>query len=115
MAIRRIRAREGVLRLPGVYPPQDDTRMLIRAITRERLTPGTDVLDMGTGSGILAVCAARSGARVTAIAPARRAVVCARVNAALAGQKVAVRLADLTALDRTYDVLITNPPYVPAP
>jgi release factor glutamine methyltransferase len=106
-----------VLRLPGVYAPQHDTRLMIRALGREHLGPGTDVLDIGTGSGALAVCAARRGARVTAIDIARRSVVCARMNAALAGQRVIVRLADLTAWDqgRGYDVVISNPPYVPGP
>ncbi|SEG87640.1 release factor glutamine methyltransferase [Actinacidiphila yanglinensis] len=117
MTVPMDRRRERVLRLPGVYAPQHDTRLLIRALGREHLAQGTDVLDIGTGSGALALCAARRGAHVTAIDIARRSVVCARMNAALAGQKVAVRLADLTAWDRHsgYDMVVSNPPYVPAP
>lgn len=104
-----------LLTLPGVYAPQHDTLVMLRAMAREGVAPGAHLLDIGTGSGALAVHAARMGARVTAIDIARRAVACARVNAALAGQKVTVRLRDLGALDRTYDMVISNPPYVPSP
>ncbi|WP_405591175.1 HemK2/MTQ2 family protein methyltransferase [Streptomyces sp. NBC_01190] len=115
MAIPLSRGPDRLLTLPGVYVPQHDTRALIRAMGREDIGPGTDVLDIGTGSGALAVCAARTGACVTAIDIARRAVACARLNAALTRQKVTVRLADLASLDHTFDMVVSNPPYVPAP
>ncbi|WP_405593117.1 HemK2/MTQ2 family protein methyltransferase [Streptomyces sp. NBC_01190] len=104
-----------LLRLPGVYAPQYDTRAMMRAIRAERLGPGSSVLDIGTGSGALALYAARTGARVTAIDITRRAVVCARLNAALAGQRITVRRADLATPGRRFDVVISNPPYVPTP
>jgi release factor glutamine methyltransferase len=106
---------ERLLRLPGVYAPQHDTRTMMRAIRTEAIRPGIDVLDVGTGSGALAVFTARTGARVTAVDISRRAVLSARLNAALAGQQVTVRRADLASLDRTFDVVISNPPYVPVP
>lgn len=105
----------GMLTLPGVYAPQHDTRILMRALHRERIRPGADVLDVGTGSGALAVCAAQLGARVTAVDIAWRAVLCARVNAALSGQRVTVRRGDLSVAGGGYDLVISNPPYVPAP
>lgn len=104
-----------LLRLRGVYAPQYDTRAMVRAMRAEGVGPGIDVLDVGTGSGALAVFAARTGARVTAVDIARRAVWSARLNAALAGQQVTVRRGDLARLGRRFDVVVSNPPYVPDP
>ncbi|WP_328539061.1 HemK2/MTQ2 family protein methyltransferase [Streptomyces sp. NBC_00344] len=103
--------------LPGVYIPQHDTHLLLGALRREESVFGTDLLDIGTGSGVLAVQAARMGARVTAVDVALRAVLTTRLNAALARQRIAVHRSDLTASapDRSYDVVVSNPPYVPAP
>lgn len=104
--------------MPGVYVPQSDSCLLAEAIRREKILPGTEVLDVCTGSGVLAIYAARLGARVTAVDIAWRAVAAARLNARLASQRVVVRRGDLLAplpRGRTFDVLVSNPPYVPAP
>jgi release factor glutamine methyltransferase len=102
---------------PGVYAPQWDTGLLARALRREGIGSGTEVLDLGTGSGALAVQAARLGARVTAVDISWPAVLTARVNALLAGQRVRVRRGDLTDAvpGRSYDLVVSNPPYVPSP
>ncbi|MET7645909.1 HemK2/MTQ2 family protein methyltransferase [Streptomyces sp. NPDC005426] len=102
---------------PGVYAPQSDTRLLLRALDREAVGPGTDVLDVCTGSGVLAVTAARRGARVTAVDVSARAVATARLNALLNRRRVRVRRRDLAAAmaERAYDLVLCNPPYVPAP
>ncbi|MGV2916449.1 HemK2/MTQ2 family protein methyltransferase [Streptomyces alfalfae] len=105
-----------LLALPGVYAPQHDTALLTRALRREAVD-GASVLDLGTGSGALAVAAARQGGRVTAVDISRRAVLTARLNARLTGQSLTVLRADLTteAPDGPYDFVISNPPYVPSP
>lgn len=102
---------------PGVYAPQYDTELLTRALHREGIDEDTSVLDLGTGTGALAVAAARRGARVTAVDISWRAVLTARLNARLAGQSVTVRHGDLrTALPKgPYDLVVSNPPYVPSP
>ncbi|MFE0251347.1 HemK2/MTQ2 family protein methyltransferase [Streptomyces sp. NPDC059010] len=102
---------------PGVYPPQTDTRLLGRAMRREGVTAETDVLDLGTGSGVLAVEAARLGGHVTAVDISWRAIATAWLNALLNGQILRVRHGDLTAAvpGRRFDLVIANPPYVPAP
>ncbi|MET9800887.1 HemK2/MTQ2 family protein methyltransferase [Streptomyces sp. NPDC006368] len=106
-----------VLTLPGVYAPQHDTFLLADALRREGLCPGRDLLDIGTGSGALALHAARMGARVTAVDITRRAVLTARLNALLAGRRITVHRGDLAGPvgGRRYDVVVSNPPYVPAP
>ncbi|MDQ0994402.1 HemK2/MTQ2 family protein methyltransferase [Streptomyces sp. V3I7] len=102
---------------PGVYAPQRDTELLTRALYREDIDPTTDVLDLGTGSGVIALQAARLGARVTAVDISWPAVLTARLNAMLAGCRLRVRHGDLTAAvtGQAYDLVVSNPPYVPSP
>ncbi|MGW5473089.1 HemK2/MTQ2 family protein methyltransferase [Streptomyces chartreusis] len=102
---------------PGVYTPQWDTGLLARALGREDVGSATEVLDLGTGSGALAIQAARLGARVTAVDISRLAVLTARINALLARRRVHVRRGDLADAvpGCSYDLVVSNPPYVPSP
>ncbi len=101
---------------PGVYAPQEDTALLSAALADEPLAPGAAVLDVGTGSGALALAAARRGARVTAVDVSRRAVCAARLNALRAGLPVRVLRGNLfePVRGRSFDLVLANPPYVPA-
>ncbi|MER6738955.1 HemK2/MTQ2 family protein methyltransferase [Streptomyces puniciscabiei] len=103
--------------LPGVYAPQDDTELLAESLREEAPPPGARVLDVGTGSGALALEAARRGAEVTAVDVSRLAVWTARMNAWLTGLPVRIRRGNLfgPVRGRTYDLILANPPYVPAP
>jgi release factor glutamine methyltransferase len=103
--------------LPGVYAPQDDTALLAGALSDEPLAPGARVLDVGTGSGALALVAARRGARVTAVDVSRRAVCAARLNAWRAGLRVRALRGNLFApvAGESFDLVLANPPYVPTP
>lgn len=100
-----------------MYAPQEDTELLTGALLEEPLAPGADVLDVGCGSGALAVTAARLGTRVTAVDVSWRAVCATRMNALRAGVPVRVRHGNLFApvRGRSFDLVLANPPYVPAP
>lgn len=106
-----------LLRLPGVYPPQEDTWLLADALAAERLGRDSRVLDLCTGTGALSLRAAAIGARhVTAVDISRRAVVTTQLNAILHRHSIRVIQGDLTTpvQDQRFDVVISNPPYVPA-
>ncbi|MGW0565269.1 HemK2/MTQ2 family protein methyltransferase [Streptomyces sp. NPDC003016] len=107
-----------LLRPPGVYAPLEDTELLARTAREEPRMLGADVLDVGTGTGALALVAAESGAAsVTATDLSRRAVLAARLNARLRGHPIHVRRGDLlsTVAKQSFDVILSNPPYVASP
>lgn len=91
--------------------------MLADQLGREALRPGVSVLDLGTGSGHLAVVAALAGASAVAVDVSRRAMVSVRLNARLNGVRVTALRGDLFApvAGRRFDVIVSNPPYLPHP
>lgn len=102
--------------LPGVYAPAEDSRLLAAALAAETLD-GARVLDLCTGTGLLAVTAARAGAaEVVAIDVSRRAALNARLNLWRHGGHGRVHRGDLFGAVPAggYDVIVSNPPYVPA-
>ncbi|MFJ8622217.1 HemK2/MTQ2 family protein methyltransferase [Kitasatospora sp. NPDC093550] len=104
-----------LLRPPGVYPPQGDTRLLASCVRRERLDASGEVLDLCTGTGAVALVAARTGARVTAVDLSARAVLTAWLNTRLHLRRIRLRRGDLLApvAGRRFDLITANPPYVP--
>lgn len=108
-----------LLRLPGVFRPPTDTWMLA-SVLRDEIThngQAAEVLDLCTGTGALAIVAAQAGAETTAIDISRRSLLNVRLNAALNGVRVRPLRGDLLGpvAGRQFDVIVTNPPYVPAP
>jgi release factor glutamine methyltransferase len=102
----------------GVYAPQQDSRLLCEVMEQTGTVPGRRVLDLCTGSGIVAIKAARLGASaVTALDVSAAAVRCARENALAAGADVRVQLGTHSSAMKygPYDVVVSNPPYVPQP
>lgn len=106
-----------LLTLPGVFRPISDSRMLADAAAREHPAAGRRSLDLCTGSGIVAIAAAQAGFRATAVDVSRRALATTWINARRNATTVAVRrgrLFDPVAGER-FDLVTSNPPYVPAP
>jgi release factor glutamine methyltransferase len=108
-----------LLRPPGVYAPQGDTWLLARALRLAAMRPGARVLDIGTGTGALALAAAQSGAGpVTAVDLSPWAVLAARLNATV--RRVPMRVVrgrpDATRHGRDVRRHPGQPaPYVPVP
>jgi len=103
--------------IPGVFRPHSDSLLLAAQLGREPRLPGATVLDLCTGSGLLAIEAARRGAReVTAIDVSRRAVLATRLNARLNGVSVRALRGDLftPVAGRRFDLIVSNPPYLPS-
>lgn len=100
----------------SVYLPQQDSRLLIATLQRAVPVAGRSVLDLCTGSGVVAIAAARLGASVVQawdICP--EAVRHSRREVAAAGVEVEVRLGSWPESigRRRFDVVVANPPYVP--
>src|SRR5688572_13476070 len=102
--------------LPGVFRPPSDSWLVVDAVREHDLARGASVLDVFTGSGVLAIGAAMAGAReVTAVDVSRRAVMTARLNARLNGVRVRALRGDVFApvAGERFDLILANPPYVP--
>ena len=106
-----------VARLPGVFEPHSDSWMLAAAVRAQPLPPHARALDVCTGTGLVAATAALAGAaEVTALDVSRRAVLCARLTARLNGVRVRALCGDLLepVAGEQFDLITSNPPYVPA-
>lgn len=84
------------------------TLLSLRAV-RPLCTEGCDVLDVGCGTGVIAVMAGRLGARtVRAVDIASAAVEATRDNAARNGVVVDVDTTPLGVVEGSYDVVVAN-------
>ncbi len=91
-----------------------DSRILADVLREQTLPPRASVLDLCSGTGTLAITAARRGARsVTAVDHSRRAVLATRVNARAAGVRVRALRGDLydPVGDQRFDAIVCNPPH----
>jgi release factor glutamine methyltransferase len=104
----------------GVLIPRPETEELIYWIASEH-KQDIDILDIGTGSGCIAIALARAikSSRVWAMDISTEALAIARRNAARYAPEVQFvegdALADFsTHFDNKFDIIVSNPPYIPA-
>jgi release factor glutamine methyltransferase len=102
-----------------VLVPRPETEVVVdRCLELLRDFAEPDVLDVGVGSGAIALAIAdeRAGARVTAIDRSPDALAVARENAAALGLAGRVRLLERDTADGlgqgAWDLVVSNPPYV---
>ena len=96
-----------------VYEPREDTLLLLSIVKKLKLRD-RKVLDMGTGTGIIAITAAKKKARVDAVDIDKEALVATRKNARREGVKIMVYYSNLFSnVNTRYDYIFFNAPYLP--
>ena len=102
-------------RIPIVIEPgmafgtghHETTRLALEALSRE-VRPGMRVLDLGTGSGVLAIAAAKLGARVHAVDIDPVAVGAARENARKNRVEIEIQEGSLEDAPGPFDLIAAN-------
>lgn len=108
---------------PATLIPRPETEELVQLIARARAhagRPGLRLLDVGTGSGCLAIALALelAGSQVLAVDISAEALAVARRNAARYAPAVQFEQVDILAglptgvAPASLDILVSNPPYV---
>ena len=101
---------------PATLIPRPETAQLVDMIVDENTAPDLRVLDMGTGSGCIAISLARAlkFPQVDALDISRDALAVARENAQALKVKVRFFESDMLAPqpDGRYDIIVSNPPYI---
>ena len=101
---------------PAVLIPRPETSELIEWITEESHT-AKSILDIGTGSGCIAVSLATMmpQARITAWDISTQALAVAQKNSTANGSNVLFEERDILTYeptDESYDIIVSNPPYI---
>ncbi len=104
----------------AVLIPRPESELIVDAALSAfpRRTDALDIADVGTGSGCLAVALAheRPSARIVAIDVSSEALDVARANARRLGVAARIELVQtslLQGIERQFDLIVSNPPYVP--
>jgi release factor glutamine methyltransferase len=100
---------------PAVLIPRPETEHLIEAALKH---PAQNILDIGTGSGAIAITLAlETKARVTATDISPSALLIAKQNALRLAAPVNFVQCDLASAfqDHSFDLIVSNPPYIAEP
>jgi release factor glutamine methyltransferase len=98
-----------------VLIPRPETELLVEAVL-ERAPRGGRVIDVGSGSGCIAISIERErpDLRVVSVDRSVEALVVATINRARLESHAAFAASDLlSSIDGAFDVIVSNPPYVP--
>ncbi len=96
----------------NVYEPAEDTFLLAENLKVKK----TDkVLEIGTGTGIIAILTSKITEKVIAVDINKYAVECARKNSEINHSNIDIKLGDLfdPVKDEQFDIIIFNTPYLP--
>ncbi|MCD6512631.1 MAG: methyltransferase [Thermoplasmata archaeon] len=94
----------------GVYEPAEDSYMMVETLKNVR----GKALDMGTGTGIIAIHLALMGCDVTAVDINEMAIKNTIHNARINNVKLNAVKSDLFEnVEGRYDIITFNPPYLP--
>jgi len=104
-----------ISRLPvNVYAPSDDTYLMINALDTLSLRD-KEVLDIGTGSGVLGLVCAQMGAHVTVVDIEDSALKNAEAAARKLNLTIKVIKSDIFSnVASRFDIVLFNPPYLPS-
>jgi release factor glutamine methyltransferase len=96
----------------NVYEPAEDSILLAQSID---VRPGDAVLDMGAGTGLLGLLAAKEAKSVLSVDKSGAAIRCIKENIELNNvTNVSVRESDMFSnIIENFDLIIFNPPYLP--
>ena len=105
---------------PDVLIPRGDTEILVETVLslKNRVKPNSTILDVGTGSGIIAITLKKywPEAKLFAVDLSPQALAVAEANAKHHQVEIAFYQGDLLAPfsgQRTFDLIVSNPPYIP--
>jgi release factor glutamine methyltransferase len=108
----------------NVFIPRPETEILVETVLRlvqsSEFRVQSSILDLGTGSGCIAISLAKflPGAKVTALDISDKALEIAKENALLNKVKVKFFKMDFTKLrtlnTEQFDIIVSNPPYIPS-
>jgi len=104
---------------PAVLIPRPETELLIHEIKKsvtQQNKRNLRILDIGTGSGCIAITLAFEipDAEISAMDVSNEALACARKNASELSANVAFERVDILKeeINNRYDLIVSNPPYI---
>lgn len=106
---------------PSVLIPRPETEELVELIVHDYISQSISILDIGTGSGCIAVSLKKllAGSQVSALDISQKALAVAQQNAVLNHASITFYkknilqpLQTVESIEDTFDVIVSNPPYV---